>query len=138
MINSRTEIVFGKNMKMKNLLLFVVSFLMFGMTSCSVVIDDPSLELSSSRVICGEEITMTFNPGEDTNVNFTLVEFFWDNEKIGEVKNKPYRLKYSTDNVRSGFYIVSCKASYQKRKGTTKTRGVIEKFRNVQVQSDTD
>lgn len=120
------------------LLLSAVSVMMLCIVSCSVVIDDPSLELSSSIVKSGEEITMTFNPGEDTNVNFTLVEFFWDNEKIGEVKNKPYRLKYSTDNVRSGFYIVSCKASYQKRKGTTKTRGVIEKFRNVQVQSDTD
>ena len=124
---------------MKNYyLLAILSFLMLGITSCSVVIDDPSLELSSSTINCGEEITMTFNPGEDTNVDFNLVEFFWSNEKIGEAKGKPYQLKYSIGNVRPGFYIVSCKASYQKRKGTTKTRGVIEKFRNVQVQSDTD
>lgn len=123
---------------MKYLLLSVVSAMMLCIASCSVVIDDPSLELSSTTVNRGEEIILTFNPGEDTNVNFTLVEFFWDNEKIGEAKGKPYQLKYSIGNVRPGFYIVSCKASYQKRKGTTKTRGVIEKFRNVQVQSDTD
>ena len=123
---------------MKYLLLSVVSAMMLCIASCSVVIDDPSLELSSSTINCGEEIILTFNPGEDTNVDFNLVEFFWSNEKIGEAKGKPYQLKYSIGNVRPGFYIVSCKASYHKRKGTTKRRGVIEKFRNVQVQSDTD
>ena len=113
---------------------------MLCVVSCSseVIVDNPSLELSSSTFNSGEEVILTFDPGEDTNVDFNLVEFFWSNEKIGEAKGKPYQLKYSIGNVRPGFYIVSCKASYQKRKGTTKTRGVIEKFRNVQVQSDTD
>lgn len=68
---------------------------MLCVVSCSseVIVDNPSLELSSSTFNSGEEVILTFNPGEDTNVDFNLVEFFWSNEKIGEVKGKPYQLK---------------------------------------------
>ena len=77
-----------------------------------VIIDNPSLSVSPSRVRSGDTVIITLNPGERTNITFDTCVFYWEDEEIGRTANS-YQLEYTVGDMEPGYYLISCHASYE-------------------------
>lgn len=93
---------------------------MFIVSSCSqevnIVIDNPTLEVSSKEVRNGEELVINLIPGEKTNVNFN-VTFYFNDEEIGTVSDFPYQITYKVEDRTLGIHSLSYEATYKKKSG---------------------
>lgn len=118
---------------MKKIFCAFVSVLTVLLTSCSQdATFEVSMKVTPTEVRNGEEITISFEKSEDTNVDFKA-EVFWEDVKIGEVSKDPYQMKYVVNETENGFHTIRCTISYGKKKGTTSSVGVVKKFAIINV-----
>ena len=123
--------LFDKSMRM--LFISIVGSLTLLLTSCTQKVTfDVTMVVTPKEVRNGEEITIGFVEGEDSNVDFKA-EVFWEDVKIGEVSKAPYQMIYVVNGVKEGFYPVRCIITYGEEKGTTSSVGVMKQsvFKNV-------
>lgn len=124
------------NMK---IFLYLISLIMAFVSICSscsqeinIVVDNPTLEVSSKEVRNGEELTLNLIPGEKTNVNFN-VTFYFNDEEIGTVSDLPYRITYKIKDKTLGIHSLSYKASYKNKSGGSTSSASITGFVLIEI-----
>lgn len=119
-------------MKVAYLFWGLLVILMAGCGGDDTIIDNPTFTVSSETVRNGDRIILKQEPGERTNVNLE-VTFSWEDREIGSVDCYPYQLEYVVDGVDPGFHILTCTASYSKKKGGSQSSGTVVKNTLIQV-----
>ena len=111
---------------MRKLFASIVGSLTLLLTSCTQKVTfDVTMEVTPKKVRNGEEITICFVEGEESNVDFKA-EAFWKDVKIGEVSEAPYQMKYVVTGVEEGYYPVRGTITYGKKRGTVSSVGVVK------------
>ena len=118
---------------MKNLVIFFMTIACI-LASCStnVVVENPTLSVSPSKVQNGDKVTITLHPGEKTNVELNVV-FYWEGEEIGRADHAPYQMEYMVSEDAPGIYAVSADASYSETSGMVSSEGCVTSFAFVEV-----
>lgn len=117
---------------MNKFFVFILMALL-GFTSCTQeVVFNVVMEVTPTEVRNGDEITISFIKSEDTNVDFKA-EIFWENEKIGEVSNPLYELKYVVNGVEEGFYKIGSIISSKSQSGTMSSSTTLKTSKTIYV-----
>ena len=106
---------------------------LLGFTSCTQeVVFNVVMEVTPTEVRNGDEITISFIKSEDTNVDFKA-EIFFFYEKIGEVSNPLYELKYVVNGVEEGFYKIGSIISSKSQSGTMSSSTTLKTSKTIYV-----
>lgn len=118
---------------MKNLVTFFMAIACI-LASCStnVVVDNPTLSVSPSKVRNGDKVTITLHPGEGTNVELNVV-FYWEGEEIGRANHAPHQVEYVVSEDTPGIYAISADASYSETSGMVSSEGGVTRFAFIEV-----
>ncbi len=71
----------------------------------------------------GEELMLSVEISEETNVKGISVTFYFDDVCIGEVTSKPYNLTYLVTGYDPGPHTVTCSVSYDRKGFLVSQRG---------------
>lgn len=71
----------------------------------------------------GEELTLSVEISEETNVKDITVAFYFDDVCIGEVTSEPYSLTYLVTGCEPGIHTVTCNVSYDRKGFLVSQRG---------------
>lgn len=102
---------------MKKIFYLCVLFLAFVMTSSCIksTITVESFSVFPLSLRNGENLTMSVEIGEETNVKDIVVTFYIDGQVVGEATAEPYSLEYTVSGYTSGDHDVSCVVSYSRK-----------------------
>lgn len=115
----------------------LISLVVFGtlFVSCTkemeIFVDNPTIQISQTTIHSGDKVIIKLDPGE-SNVTFDVV-YHWEDEEIGKSNKPPYQIEYVVEDVKPGYYFVSCDISYSKKNGEQSASGSLNSFTMVEV-----